>query len=187
MDVGHSEKGATLVMALITLLILTMLATTSLSQILLEGRMAQGHSEYKKSLNNAEKEVRILENLIANNNDFPTLKTLLNLRGIYHPTVSSNYLKKSFWGSVPVFSGISGANNINPRARDGEGISKSIVELMKIKPNNGSGAKKNTSLYFFRITGWGTGGSFSLNDNKKNITPTNVNLVQTVFVVELTP
>ncbi|WP_211824578.1 pilus assembly PilX family protein [Kistimonas asteriae] len=190
MDVGRHESGSALIMALITLLVLTLLGTTSLDNAIMEQRMARGNVDHETAFQNAELGLRSIENRLLDYSSFATLESELTGEGVYYSSLSSNYLNTSFWASVPVYANgqVLTGSDANIVDQAGLGITMIIIEYIKEVNNSlGVGSSSSSKIYYFRVTSLGTDTTYTVANANAGDRPRTLTMVQSILAVRLTP
>ena len=190
MDVGRHESGSALIMALITLLVLTLLGTTSLDNAIMEQRMARGNVDHETAFQNAELGLRSIESRLLDYSSFATLESELTGEGIYYSSLSSSYLNTSFWAGVPVYSNgqVLTGSDANIVDQAGLGITMIIIEYIKeVNDTLGVGSSSSSKIYYFRVTSLGTDTTYTVANANAGDRPRTLTMVQSILAVRLTP
>ncbi len=190
MDVIRRESGSALIMALITLLVLTLLGTTSLDNAIMEQRMARGNVDHETAFQNAELGLRSIENRLLGYSSFATLQSELSSENIYYSSLSSSYMNTSFWASVPVYANgqVLTGSNANVVDEAGMGVTMVIVEYIKeINDTMSVGSASSSKIYYFRVTSLGTDTSYTVANASAGDRPRTLTMVQSVLAVRMAP
>ena len=180
--VARHESGTALIMALATLLILTLLGTTSMDNAVMEQRMARSHVDYERAFQNAELGLRSVEQRLSGFSSFSTLATRLTSDGIYYNQRGADYLNISSWSGVPIYfnGAVRKGKKTNVVDQAGLGITKVIVEYIK-DVSEASSAK----THYFRVTSLGTDAAYTVANAGAGDRPGTLAMVQSIVAVRI--
>lgn len=188
MDVARRESGTALIMALATLLILTLLGTTSMDNAIMEQRMASSHVNHERAFQNAELGLRSMEQRLLDFSSFSTLETTLANDGIYHSSRGADYLNISSWSGVPIyFNGeVRTGNKTAAVDQAGLGITKVIVEHIKaVGGTSSAGGSSSAAIHYFRVTSLGTDAAYTVANAGAGDRPGTLAMVQSIVAVRM--
>lgn len=184
MDVMHRESGNALIMALITLLVLTLLGTSSLDNAIIEQRIVRGSVDSGLAFQNAESGLRSIENRLLGYTVLSELESDMKSKNIYSDNENSGYLKKSFWVGRPVlFRGrVVTGPELNALNQSGRGLNMVFIEYLQEMNDSQELREGNTaSIYYFRVTSVGTDGAYTMENINAGDTPKRLMMVQSVI------
>ena len=186
--VARHESGTALIMALATLLILTLLGTTSMDNAIMEQRMARSHVDHERAFQNAELGLRSVERRLLGFSSLATLETGLTGDGIYYDQRGADYLNISSWSGVPIyFNGtVRKGKNANVVDQAGLGITKVIVEHIKdVSEASGAGSASSATIHYFRVTSLGTDAAYTVANAGAGDRPGTLSMVQSIVAVRI--
>lgn len=104
-DIRHNEQGASLIMALVVLLILTLFGTTGVREAVTDLGTTQLFTDSDSAFQSAESGLRIAETALRNTTSSGEVTSVLTTNNITLITSgTANYKSSAFWSGIQTYS-----------------------------------------------------------------------------------